>query len=124
MPRRRPGDLRPPVPVPDPWRRPYSRISGLSGSAQGVIARLERRTFTPGATAAALHRWPKLVYQPGHPPYDDTYTGCGVPSCCPEPADADQLLQAVVRALPTRDARALRRRLAILARLQKAKWPD
>jgi hypothetical protein len=122
MPRKRPKELRPPAPLR--WRRGCSRISGLSGSAQGIIARLEQRRFSPGAVADALRRWPKLVYQPGRPPRDRAGSGCGEPGCCPEPADAHELLEAVLHVLPARDARVLRRRMAVLARLQKMVWPD
>jgi hypothetical protein len=120
MPRKRPKDLRPLA--PDQWPGRWSRITGLSGSAQGVIARMELRTSSPGATASALRRWPKLVYEPGRPPREKSSAGCGVPGCCSDDADASEVLEAVIRALPRRDAQALRRRMTVLARLQKPVW--
>jgi hypothetical protein len=83
----------------------------LSIRAQAVIADLERRHYRVGATFEALRRWMKFARsKPGH----RVVIGCGIPGCCPTPGEDRELLQAVLHALPTRDARELRRRLAPL----------
>jgi len=47
----------------------------------------------------------------------DPAYGCGIPACCPDPEQLRTVLTAVVHALPDKDARRLRARLADLDEL-------
>lgn len=64
----------------------------------------------------SLSAWSSFVRDPMHRLWDPQ-DGCGVLECCPNPRELRALLQAVVHALPPRDARVLRRRIAVLDEL-------
>ncbi|MFG1638705.1 hypothetical protein ACGFMK_00295 [Amycolatopsis sp. NPDC049252] len=76
-----------------------------------MIARLERTRLHPGAAAEALLAWARFVRDPMHRLWDPRY-GCGVPECCPDPAEIRRVLHAVAHALPPKDAREFRARVA------------
>lgn len=88
-------------------------VPGLSARGRAAIACLERTRFWPGAVAQALDSWSRFVRDPIHRLWDPRY-GCGVPECCPNPDELRWVLQAAVHTLPPRDARLLRRRIAVL----------
>jgi hypothetical protein len=81
-----------------------------------VIDRLERTRFCPGAVAQALNSWSRFVRDPMHRLWDPEY-GCGVPECCPDPVALRSILEAAAHGLPPKDARVLRRRIAVLDEL-------
>ncbi|WP_051733168.1 hypothetical protein [Kitasatospora phosalacinea] len=94
---------------PQGWGPPrgYSRIGRLSGPAHAAPARLERERWEAGAVEVALRRWESIARAPGlslPPLYRDR---CGQPACCPEPAEARDVPERAVHALPTRAAREL-----------------
>lgn len=120
MPRRPPARVR-----ADAWYQPIpshvmsgpaNQILGLSPRARAVIVRLERTRFWPGAVAQALDSWRRFVRDPVHRLWDPSY-GCGVPECCPDPAQLRAILAAAAHTLPPKDARELRRRIAALDEL-------
>ncbi|MFD0683921.1 hypothetical protein [Actinomadura fibrosa] len=78
-----------------------------------VVARLEHSRFWPGAAAEALTAWEWFLRDPYHRLFDPQ-TGCGIMRCCPDPVELRQIFEAVAHALPWRDAREFRRRLALL----------
>lgn len=107
MPRRRPSSLR-----ADnrhfAAHRGYSKIGRLSGPAQAQIIRLERMRLQPGLVEQALSRWAAIAQAPRDQlpsPFSDR---CGVPECCPEPADERDLLELAICALPKKSSRELR----------------
>jgi hypothetical protein len=109
MPRRRPSRLRADNRRFAAHRGRYSRIDRLSGPAQAQVIVLERTRLRPGLVGRALARWAAVARAPKDrlpPPFDDR---CGVPSCCPEPADERDLLELAICALPRKSARELRR---------------
>jgi hypothetical protein len=90
-----------------------SAISGLSPHGRLVVARLEYSRFWPGAAAEALISWAWIMRDPYHRLFDPEM-GCGVMRCCPDPEELRRIFEAVAHALPPRDARVFRRRLALL----------
>ena len=107
MPRRRPSRLR-----ADNRRfaahRRYSKLGRLSGPAQAQIIQLERTRLQPGLVEQALTRWAAIARAPWDQlgsPYSDW---CGVPDCCPGPAEERDLLERAIYALPKKTARELR----------------
>lgn len=114
MPRRRPALVR--LDQPDRSRAGHSRadIPGLSRGTLAAIARIERRTYEPGAAYDALEGWRALVHGRGprviYPDFSTHYP------CC-EPAwggDHRRPLEEICHALPRRAARELRALLAPL----------
>ncbi|WP_284117708.1 hypothetical protein [Streptomyces fragilis] len=108
MPRRRPARLRAEDRrFPAAWGR-CSRIGRLSGPAQAQLVRLERTRLGPGVVERALSSWAAVAKAPVDRlprPFADR---CGVPECCPEPADVRDLLELALCALPRKSARELR----------------
>ncbi|GAB7037680.1 hypothetical protein JCM9533A_15290 [Catenuloplanes niger JCM 9533] len=91
------------------------RVAVLDGvSARGLsrIARLERNDLGPGAAAAALKAWHEFAHAPDGERADRRYYGHA--GCCPDPSADREILERVVRVLPPRDARAVRRRIEAL----------
>src|SRR5437868_3595779 len=112
MARRNPGAVR-----ADAW---YPRLDQLAAlppglSPQGVVAivSLERTRFWAGAAHQALQAWTMFLRDPYHRCFDPQY-GCGEFMCCPDPVELRGMLDTIAHALPPRDARMLRRRLAAL----------
>jgi hypothetical protein len=60
-----------------------------------------------------LQAWSLFVRDPMHRLWDPQ-RGCGVLMCCPDPYELRRGLEQVAHALPTKDARAFRKRLAVL----------
>lgn len=112
MARRSPARVRRDAPCP-PLRGPVPTIPGLSARGTAAIARLESRRLWPGAAREALDAWALFLRDPYHRLYDPKY-GCGEPMCCPDPAELRATLETIVHALPCKDARLLRARLAQL----------
>jgi hypothetical protein len=88
-------------------------VPGLSPRGVAVIVRLERTRFWPGAVAKALDVWSRFVRDPMRRNWNPGF-GCGTPGCCPDPYEMRGILDAAMRVLPPRDARALGRRVAPL----------
>lgn len=88
-------------------------LPGLTARGRASIARLERTRLWPGAAHEALTTWDRFLRDPAHRLFDPTY-GCGVLACCPDPLELRRILHVITHALPRRDARQLRRRLAQL----------
>ncbi|WP_340378135.1 hypothetical protein U5640_25910 [Streptomyces sp. SS7] len=107
MPRRRPSRLR-----ADSRRfaahHHYSRPGRLSGPAQARIVLLERTRLHPGAIERALASWTALARTPKGRLPSPSAGNCGVPECCPQPADERDLLELAMHALPRKSARELR----------------
>lgn len=91
-------------------------LRGLSPRGRAGIARLERTRLWPGASAEALQAWKLFVHEPMHRLWDP-HCGCGVPQCCPDPAELRRTLILVAHAIPPKDARIFRKQLAILDEL-------
>jgi hypothetical protein len=113
MARRSPSRVRYDAPA-RPLARPVPTLPGPRGLA--AIVRLERDRFWPGAARQALDAWEVFLRDPYHRLFDPAY-GCGIPACCPDPEQLRTVLTAVVHALPDKDARRLRARLADLDEL-------
>lgn len=96
-----------PVPVPPIPRSPRGRA---------CLARLESTRLHPGDAVRALRAWELHLRDPIHRLWDES-AGCGVWECCPVPAEVRWILGAVAAALPPRDARAFRARVAELDEL-------
>jgi hypothetical protein len=96
-----------------PLARPVPTIEGLSQQGLAAVVRLERERFWAGAARQALDAWELFLRHPHR--FDPDY-GCGRLECCREPDqdEARAIIHAVVHALPDRDARRLRARLAEL----------
>jgi hypothetical protein len=108
VPRRRPSRLRAENRRFSAPRRRFSRIGRLSGSAQAQVVRLERTRLGPGVIEQALSRWSAMARAPADRlprPFGDR---CGVPECCPGPAEERDLLELALCALPRKSARELR----------------
>ncbi|WP_416982659.1 hypothetical protein [Streptomyces sp. T028] len=107
MPRRRPSRLR-----ADNRRfaahHRYSKIGRLSGSAQAQIVRLERTRLRPDVIEQALASWTALARTPKGRLPSPFADNCGVPECCPQPADERELLELAIHALPRKSSRELR----------------
>jgi hypothetical protein len=93
--------------------QPVRTLPGLSSRGRAAIAELERTRFWPGAAREALDAWTRMLDDPYHRLFDSEY-GCGVLACCPGVDELRPVLHAVAHALPRRDARQFRRRLAAL----------
>ncbi|MER5436848.1 hypothetical protein [Streptomyces sp. NPDC002588] len=100
MPRRRPAALR--HERARTARR--SAIDHLSSSCTAAVHRLERTRFPGLDTAEAFHRWRSLA----HGPLRDLALPSPYHYDCCDPSDARDQLEAVIHALPTRNARELR----------------
>jgi hypothetical protein len=87
--------------------------AGLSRRGRALLADLERTRLWPGAAAEALAALARFVHDPMHRLWDPSY-GCGELLCCPDPAELRGILLAVAACLPARDARSVRRRVAVL----------
>jgi hypothetical protein len=110
MARRRPADVRLDLKVRGLRREP---IEGVSPAGMRVIDRLEVDRRRPGATKSALRNYQRAVRDPVHRLWDDRY-GCGIPECCPDPADLRRWLETVLRHLSPHDRRVLGARVATL----------
>jgi hypothetical protein len=73
----------------------------------------ERRRWWPGAAREALDAWQRFLRDPYHRLFDPG-SGCGLLQCCPDPVELRAMLEAIAHALPAKDARLLRARLAEL----------
>ena len=112
MARKPPGHLRADLPR---RRAPGARIALIDGvSAPGLrqIAHLERTDLGPGAAAAAWKAWQEFARASDEERADRIYYGHA--GCCPDPRADREILARVLRVLPPRDARALRRRIEAL----------
>ena len=78
-----------------------------------AIVRLERTRLWPGTARETLDAWELFLRDPYHRRFDPE-SGCGVLMCCPDPVALRGRLEAIAHALPRKDARAFRRRLAEL----------
>ncbi|GAA1594914.1 hypothetical protein [Actinoplanes couchii] len=84
-------------------------VEGVSARGLSRIAQLERADLRPGAAAAAWRRWQAFARASAEERADMLYYGHA--GCCPDPRDDRDVLERVLRVLPLRDARALRRRI-------------
>jgi hypothetical protein len=91
-------------------------INGLSPRGRSCLAELERTRLWPGAAAEALRLWTLFAREPRRRLWERDH-GCGEFYCCPDPGEVREILERVAHALPPRDARAFRRRLAALDEL-------
>jgi len=112
MARKSPGHLRANLPQ---RREPGVRIAlidGVSARGLGRIGQLERLDLGPGAAAAALKAWQGFARASDDERADKLYYVhlC----CCPDPRDDREILDRVLRVLPPKDAKALRRRIDAL----------
>ena len=111
MARKSPGHVRANLPR---RREPAARIALIDGvSAKGLrqIAHLERTNPGPGA-AAALKAWQGFARASNDERADKLYYGHA--GCCPDPRADREILERVLRILPPKDARPLRRRINAL----------
>jgi hypothetical protein len=113
MARRRPARVRADALRNLPIDDHTSVIAGLSPQGLRAIAHLERSRFHPGAVAQALRSWSLFVRDPWHRLWDPR-CGCGIMECCPDLARVRATLEAAAHALPARDARRFRARVAAL----------
>ncbi|WP_406840663.1 hypothetical protein ACICHK_38885 [Streptomyces sp. AHU1] len=84
-----------------------TRSSGLHRPSRQP-GRMERTRLQPGLIERALSRWTAIAKAPKDQlpsPFGDR---CGVPECCPEPADERDLPELAIRALPKKSSRELR----------------
>lgn len=81
------------------------------------MVRLEGSRLWPGAAAEALRSWELFVGDPMHRLWDSE-CGCGVMQCCPDPDELRRVLELVAHALPAKDARWFRQRVAAI----DARW--
>ncbi|TWP47471.1 hypothetical protein FKR81_32100 [Lentzea tibetensis] len=89
-------------------------MAWLSARGRLAVSRLERsRGWTPGNGATAYRSWAIFVRDPMRRLWRTEF-GCGVWECCPDPAELRAVLAAVAAALPPRDAREFRHRVARL----------
>jgi hypothetical protein len=93
--------------------QPVALPSGLSPRGVAAIIRLERTRFWAGAAHQALQAWTMFLRDPYHRCFDRQY-GSGELLCCPDPVELRSMLDTITHALPPRDARMLRRRLAAI----------
>jgi hypothetical protein len=112
MARRSPARVRAASPRPR-LDQPVPMLPGISARGIAAIVQLERTRLWPGAAHEALQAWTQFLRDPYHRCFDPQY-GCGVLLCCPDPVELRGLLDTIAHALPTKDARAFRRRLALL----------
>lgn len=112
MGRRPPGRVRVAAPHPR-LDKPVAMLPGLSPEGTAAIVHLERTRLWPGAAHEALEAWTRFLGDPYHRCFDPRY-GCGELLCCPDPVELRGLLETIAHALPPKDARTFRRRLAIL----------
>ncbi|MGI5339537.1 hypothetical protein ACQEVS_20170 [Streptomyces sp. CA-181903] len=110
MPRSRPGHVRAGLPR---HRKPEAStvIDGFSSRALSDISRLERSRnyLRPGDVSAAMRLWKDYVHRPERRLWDDHEWGNADWYCCGDPFEARVLLDAVMQAMPPRNARELRR---------------
>lgn len=115
MPRRRPGRVRAELPRSRPAYEAHEKRAAVDGWSAGTVTgirRLEQRKsyLWTGAVAQTLGMWREFVHRPNHrlTPYDSA-TVCSEWLCCGDPWEAREYLEAVLRCLPRRSARELRR---------------
>ncbi|OQO94669.1 hypothetical protein B1813_00750 [Saccharomonospora piscinae] len=113
MARRSPAQVRANLPRRNIRGERFSVLSGVSARGIASIARLERTRLWPGAAAEAFHSWARFVRDPMRRQWDLQY-GCRLLGCCPDPDELRDVLDLVADALPAKDARAFRKRLAAL----------
>jgi hypothetical protein len=116
MARRSPARVRADTPRPR-LDKPVMMPPGLSVRGTAAVVQLERTRLWPGACHEALNAWARFLRDPHHRLFDPRY-GCGEPLCCPDPGELRGILETVAHALPAKDARDFRQRLAIL----DARW--
>lgn len=61
-----------------------------------------------------LRHWADFVRAPTHRIWDHDHPGCGFEPCCPDYRTLRDQLDLVLTALPSRDAKRLRRRIALV----------
>jgi hypothetical protein len=89
------------------------------GPARGGISELRagRRCTLAGPVGThvrgAFDAWALFIRDPYHRLLDPRY-GYGILMCCPDPIELRAMLEAIVSALPSKDARRLRAHLAHL----------
>jgi hypothetical protein len=74
---------------------------------------LERTRLYEGAAREALDDWTRFLRDPWHRLFDEKY-GCGMQACCPDRTMLRGVLEIIAHALPRKDARRFRRKLAQL----------
>jgi hypothetical protein len=113
MPRKPPARVR----AQAPFRHPVSGISavpGLSARGRWTVERLERTRWSPGDVSRMLRQWTDFVRAPDHRIWDHDHPGCGVEECCPDYRILRDRLDLVLALLPPRDAKRVRRRMALV----------
>ena len=112
MTRKPPGQVRTALPRRRELGVRIALIEGVSARGLSRIANLERTDLRPGAAAAALKAWQTFARASDEDRADMLYYGHA--GCCPDPRDDREVLERVLRVLPPKDARALRRRIEVL----------
>jgi hypothetical protein len=112
MARRSPAEVRRAGPYPR-LDQPVPTIPGLSPQGVAAIVRFERRRYWPGAAREAFDAWTLFLRDPYHRLFDPK-SGCGILMCCPDPVELRAMLEGILCALPSKDARRLRAHLAHL----------
>jgi hypothetical protein len=98
-----------------------AHIDGVSARGLGRIAQLERADLGPGGAAAALKAWRAFARASDDERADAVFYGHA--GCCPDPLADRGVLERVLRVLPPKDARTLRRRIEALD-AQLGSWED
>lgn len=93
--------------------KPVPMPPGISARGIAAIVQLENTRLWPGACHEVVKAWAQFLADPYHRCFDPLL-GCGDLLCCPDPVELRGIVETIARALPTKDARAFRRRLAIL----------
>jgi hypothetical protein len=112
MTRKPPGQVRAALPRRRELGVRIALIEDVSSRGLSRIANLERTDLRPGAAAAALKSWQTFARASDEDRADMLYYGHA--GCCPDPRDDREVLERVLRVLPPKDARALRRRIEVL----------
>jgi hypothetical protein len=111
MPRSSPGALRAQKRSGRDDSRRFSQISGLARAAQAAVRRLETEPFYPGCLRETLDQYEQFLRRPGRHLY------VPLADCpCHDPLHARDNVEALLRALPPRVRRELRR---VVARLDE-----
>jgi hypothetical protein len=90
--------------------------SGLSPRGVAFLVELERTRLWPGAAAELLRAWEGFVRSPLRRQHDPDDEGCGY-GCCLGPYGERRILDVIANALPPKDARNFRKRVAALDEL-------
>lgn len=109
MARRSPSIVRVGRPIWNQSTRHAQGVSGLSGSAQAAVARVELARFWTGMVVGSLSGWALLAH--GSARYlnpENTATRCGIPECGCDPGLHRDALEEAICALPRDAARELR----------------